>query len=137
MARSVFPRNCALAGWRQSWSISRAPHRSERDVQREYMSPRFMVDRKALAGRTYHSARGSVRRSGFLRSSALRGVLHLRADGLCLREFIYGSRVLRSSVDAGDGSPSRPGRQTVCEIDGVGRGLLAFLTKPNGADSAV
>ena len=46
----VFPCNRALAGRRQSRSLSRAADKSQRHVQREYMPSRFMVDREAMAG---------------------------------------------------------------------------------------
>src|SRR5712664_1702536 len=101
------------------------------------MPPRFMVVREAMAGRTHYCTRGPVRRSRFLRSPALRYILHLRADGLCLRQFIHGLRVFRSSIDAGDGSPRRTGPQPLCQIDGAGRGSLAFFTKSNRPRSAV
>jgi hypothetical protein len=57
------------------------------------------------------SVRGSVRRSGFLRSPALRGVLHLRADGLRVGQFIYDPRSPRPSLGPSDGSPRRPQTQ--------------------------
>src|ERR1700738_4503461 len=80
LARSVFPRHSALARRRQSWSISGSPDQPERDVQHEYMPPRFLVDREAMDARTNYRPRGPVRGSGFLWRRALRSVLHLRAD---------------------------------------------------------
>ena len=47
---AVFPCDCALASRRQSRSVSRSIDQSQWDVQREYMSTRFMVDREAMAG---------------------------------------------------------------------------------------
>ena len=46
----VFPCDRALAGRRQSRSISGSPDQPQRDVQREYMPARFVVDREAMAG---------------------------------------------------------------------------------------
>jgi len=49
----------------------------------KYDPPRFLVDRETMARRKSHGTNRSVRRPRFLRRAALRGVLHLRADGLC------------------------------------------------------
>src|SRR6266478_409879 len=101
------------------------------------MSPRFMVVRETLAEWANCCSRRSIRRPRFLRSPALRGVVHLRADGLCAGQFIHDLRVLRSSLDTGDGNPRRTAPQPLCEIDGAGRGALAFFAKPDWLGSAV
>src|SRR6266851_2915934 len=101
------------------------------------MSPRLMVVRETLAGRTSHCTRRPVRRSRFLRSPALCRVVHLRADGIRAGQFIHDLRVLRSSLDPGDGNPRRTAPQPLCEIDGAGRGALAFFAKPDRLGSAV
>lgn len=49
-ARLVLPRHGALARWRESRYISGPTDESERNVQRKYDSPRFLVDREALVG---------------------------------------------------------------------------------------
>src|SRR5260370_40693179 len=95
------------------------------------MPARFMVAREAMAEPTYQCTRGSVRGSRFLRSSALRGLLHLRADGLRVGQFIYDPRVLRSSLNAGDGGPRRTHTQPLRAIDGTGCGPPAFLPEPD------
>src|SRR5208282_1032391 len=77
LARSLFSRHSPLAGRRKSWSLSGTSHQSERDVQHEYVPPRFLVDREALAERTSHGTRRPVCGPGFLWSPALRGFLHL------------------------------------------------------------
>jgi hypothetical protein len=136
-AGAVCPCDRALAGGRQSRNIFGTPDQSQRNVQRKYMPPRFMVDREAMAEPTHQCTRRSVRGSRFLRSPALRSVLHLRADGLRVGQFIYDPRVLRSSLDAGDGSPRRTHTQPLCEIDGTGCGPLAFLAKPDRPGPAV
>jgi hypothetical protein len=58
-------------------------------------------------------------------------------QGLCLGQFICDLRVLRPTLDASDGNPRRTAPQPLCEIDGAGRGPLAFFTKSNRPGSAV
>src|ERR1700733_1540752 len=101
------------------------------------MPSRFMVDREAMAGSTSHCTCRSVRRSGFLRSPALRGVLYFRADGLCVGQSIYHPRILRSSLDPSDGDPCHTRAQPLCEVDGGGSGRLALCTEPNRPGSAI
>src|SRR5258708_35363725 len=101
------------------------------------MPPRFRVDREGRAEPTHQCTRGSVGWSGFLRSPALRGLLHLRADGLRVGQFIYDPRVLRSSLNAGDGGPRRTHTQPLLEIDGTGCGPLAFHAEPDRPRPAV
>jgi hypothetical protein len=64
-------------------------YQSQRPGQREYMSPRFMVDREAMAERTPYGTRGSVCGSGFLWGPALCSVFHLRANGLCVGQSVH------------------------------------------------
>jgi hypothetical protein len=84
----VFPCDGPVAGRRQPRNILGAPDRSQRIGQREHMSPRFMVDRETMAEQTHQCTRRSVCGSRLLRSPALRRVLHLRADGLRIRQLI-------------------------------------------------
>src|ERR1700678_1854068 len=80
---------------------------------------------------------GTVCTSRFLRSPTLRGFLHLRADGLRVGQFAYDLRDVRSSVDAGDGSPRGADSQLIREVDGDGRRPRAFFAKSNRLGSTV
>src|SRR6516225_1789750 len=88
-----FHANCALASWRQSWCLPRNIDKPERHVQRKHLPTRFLVVRKALAGRAANGALGSVCRTGFVWRAALRRILHLRANGLRARQSLYNDRV--------------------------------------------
>src|SRR6516162_2393336 len=96
-----------------------------------------MVDREAMARRPYCSADGTIRRAGLLWSPALRIVFHLRADGLCIGQFVYNSRDVRSVLDSSGRGSRRTGGASFSEIDGNGRRSDAFLTQPNRLRPAV
>src|SRR5271156_6727413 len=62
---------------------------------------------------------------------ALRRFLRLRANGVRVAQSVYGPRAVRSSLDAGDGSPRRSHPQRLRKIYGDGRRPRALFTKPN------
>src|SRR4029077_4529022 len=65
-SRPVFPCDSAVAGRRQSRSLSGPPDKSEWDVQHEYVPPGFLVAREAMDRRENRGAYRPVCRSRLL-----------------------------------------------------------------------
>ena len=135
--RMVLPRDRTDARRRQSRAGSRARDRAQRTGECEHDSPRFVVDREAMAGRSYRCTCGTVCGPGFLWKRAIRRVIHQRANGLCVGQFVYDLRDRQSIRDAGRGNSDRTDRQYLSEIDGDGWRSVASYEQPNRPGSDV
>ena len=129
--RMVLPRDRTGARRRQSRTGSRAPDRAQRPGELQHDSPRFVVDREAMAGRSYRRTRGTVCRPGLLWKRAIRDVLHHRPNGLCVGQLVDDLRDLQSVRDASRGNSHRTDRPSLSEIDGDGRRSVARYKQPN------
>jgi len=72
---------------------------SQRDVQREYMSPRFVWIEKRWLDERITARVGQFAGQDFYEPSNT-AVFHLRVHGLCVGQSIYDLRVLRPALDA-------------------------------------
>jgi hypothetical protein len=98
--RLVLPRDRTYARRRHSRAGSRASDRAQRTGECEHDSPRFAVDREAMAGRAYRCTRGTVCRPGFLWKRAVRDVFHHLAAELCVGSGPSRRSLLTSIMDS-------------------------------------
>jgi len=74
--RFVVPCESAMAGWRQFRRVSRLAYQPERYVEHEYVPPRFVVDREAMARRAPDHMNRTICRARFLWGATLRCFTH-------------------------------------------------------------